>query len=92
VLASRKVDIMGQRNGPQGAPRQLAPRIESDPDILGGKPVIAGSRLSVETILENLACGDTYEDLLDSYPFLTREDIYAALDYAAQVMSAPAAS
>ncbi len=80
---------MGQHNNPQGAPRQLAPRIESDPDILGGKPVIAGSRLSVETILENLACGDTYADVLDSYPFLTYEDIYAALGYAAQVLSAP---
>lgn len=80
---------MGQRKSPQGAPRQLAPRIESDPDILGGKPVIAGSRLSVATILENLACGDTYEDVLDSYPFITREDIYAALDYAAQVMNTP---
>ncbi|HEY7356846.1 MAG TPA: DUF433 domain-containing protein [Ktedonobacterales bacterium] len=70
---------MKQNKGSQEAPRQLAPRIESDLDILGGKPVIAGSRLSVETILENLACGDTYEDVLDSYPFLTYEDIYAAL-------------
>ena len=81
---------MGQHNSPQEAPRQLAPRIESDPDILGGKPVIAGSRLSVETILENLVCGDTYVDVLDSYPFLTSEDISAALGYAAQVLSAPA--
>src|SRR5215471_16357855 len=81
---------MEQHNNSQEAPRQLAPRIESDPDILEGKPVIAGIRLSVATILENLACGDTFEDVLDSYPFLTREDIYAALDYAAQVMDTPA--
>ena len=52
--------------------------------------MIAGSRLSVATILENLACGDTYADVLDSYPFLTYEDIYAVLDYAAQVMNTPA--
>ena len=83
---------MGQRKGPQGAARQLAPRIESDPDILGGKPVIAGSRLSIETIFENLACGDTYEDLLDSYPFLTYEDIYAALGYTTIMKTAQGAS
>jgi uncharacterized protein (DUF433 family) len=65
---------MEQHNNSQEAPRQLAPRIESDPDILGGKPVVAGIRLSVETILENLACGDSYEDVLDSYPFLTRSE------------------
>lgn len=72
-----------------GQPRQLAPRIESDPDILRGKPVVVGTRLSVETILEALASGDTVEDVLDSYPFLAREDVVAALEYAAQLTSTP---
>lgn len=71
-------------------PRQLAPRIEADPKIVGGKPVIAGTRLSVEIILEQLASGYTFEDLLDAYPFLSVEDIAAALDYAAHLAAAPA--
>ena len=76
---------MEQSESLQEEPRQLAFRIVSDPDILRGKPVIQGSRLSVEKILENLACGDTFDDLLDAYPFLTVEDIRAAIGYAAQL-------
>lgn len=72
-----------------GQSRQLTPRIESDPDILRGKPVIAGTRLSVETILAALASGDTVEEVLDSYPFLAREDVSAALEYAARLTSTP---
>lgn len=70
-------------------PRQLAPRIESSPDILHGKPVIAGTRMSVELILEELASGYTFDDLLYSHPFLALEDIYAALAYAAHRASTP---
>jgi uncharacterized protein (DUF433 family) len=82
---------MEQRESPEEEPRQLAPRIVSDPGILRGKPVIQGSRLSVEKVLENLACGDTFADLIDAYPFLTAEDIRAAIGYAAQLVSqAPA--
>ena len=69
----------------QRKPRLLAPRIESDPEIMRGKPVIQGSRLTVEKILENLSCGDTFDDLLDAYPFLTIEDVRAAITYAAQL-------
>jgi uncharacterized protein (DUF433 family) len=76
---------MEQRESPQEEPRLLAPRITSDPDIMQGKPVIAGSRLTVEKLLENLACGDTFADLQDAYPFLTTEDIAAAIFYAAQL-------
>jgi uncharacterized protein (DUF433 family) len=67
----------------QGHPRQLHPRIESDSGILQGKPIIQGSRLTVETILENVASGYSFDDLLDAYPFLTREDVIAAIEYAA---------
>jgi uncharacterized protein (DUF433 family) len=62
------------------------PRIERDPEILSGKPVIKGTRMSVELILERLADRRTIEDMLDDYPFLTEEDIYAAIEYAADVL------
>ena len=67
--------------------RQLYPRIESDPEIGRGQPVIAGTRMSVEIILERLADGRSVEELLDSYPFLAREDISAALGYAAHLVA-----
>jgi len=58
-------------------------RIEIDPDVLGGKPVIRGTRIPVELLLRNLAEGATEGDLLDAYPRLSREGIHAALAYAA---------
>ena len=61
-------------------------RIVSNPDILVGKPSIKGTRISVELILGWLANGWTHEMLLDSYPPLAREDILAALAFAAEMM------
>ncbi len=72
--------------------RHLYPRIVSKPGILYGKPVIEGTRLSVETILQNLASGYTPDDLLDAYPFLTPEDIIAAIEYAARLAANPPSS
>ena len=57
----------------------LDERIEIDPDVLGGKPVIRGTRIPVELLLRKLAEGATEADLLDAYPRLTREAIHAAL-------------
>lgn len=59
-------------------------RIVSDPRILGGKPVIEGTRISVELIVEHLAVGETVEQLLEAYPHITREGIRAALAFAAE--------
>jgi uncharacterized protein (DUF433 family) len=50
-----------------------------DPKIVGGKPVIRGTRLAVEFILELLAAGQSESDLVENYPGLTREDILACL-------------
>lgn len=61
-------------------------RIVSDPEILVGKPVVNGTRLSVELILGWLAEGWTHELLRESYPQLTREDILAVLAFAADKM------
>jgi len=56
--------------------------ISIDPNIAFGKPCIAGTRISVEFILELLALGYTIDNLLDDYPQLTREQIYAVLNFA----------
>ena len=62
--------------------------IQSDPAVMMGKPVIAGTRITVELILEKLAAGETVEQILDAHPRLTREAISAALAYAAQTIRA----
>ena len=62
-------------------------RIETNPGIMFGKPVIKGSRLPVEIILEKLGYGLSEEELLKEYPLLSREDIKASLLYAAKILS-----
>ena len=64
----------------------LTERITSDPGMLGGKPAIRGMRMSVQTILEYLAAGETKENILKEFPFLEAEDIDACLDFAAKLM------
>jgi len=66
---------------------KLLERIEINPQIMMGKPVIKGTRLPVEIILEKLAYGCSEEDILQDYPFLTKEDIRASLLYAAKILS-----
>ncbi|MBX7232885.1 MAG: DUF433 domain-containing protein [Caldilineales bacterium] len=60
--------------------------IESNPQIMMGKPVIAGTRITVELVLEKLAAGETIEQLLAAHPRLTRQGVLAALDYAARTL------
>ena len=62
-------------------------RIMSNPRVMLGKPVVEGTRITVEYILEELAHGQSFEALLKSHPTLTREGVLAALDYAAKVLS-----
>lgn len=62
--------------------------IESNPKVMMGKPVIRGTRLTVELILEKLAAGETFEQLLTAYPRLTPQAMYAALRFAAQAIKA----
>ena len=62
--------------------------IVSDPEVVMGKPVVAGTRITVELILEKLAAGETIEQLLEAHPRLTREAIQAALAFAAQALRA----
>jgi len=60
--------------------------IEVNPNICGGKPVIKGTRITVEFILELLANGWSYEEILENYPQLKKEDILEAIRYAVEVL------
>ena len=66
---------------------KLMERIEVNPDVMLGKPVIAGTRLTLEIILEKLAYGQTETDIIEDYPFLEFADIKAALLFAAKQVS-----
>jgi uncharacterized protein (DUF433 family) len=61
-------------------------RIEVNPAVCGGKPVIRGTRIMVRNILGMVAGGYTVDQILENYPELTREDVVAALEYAARVV------
>jgi uncharacterized protein (DUF433 family) len=63
-------------------PESLLERVEIDPEVMLGKPVIRGTRITVEILLEKLAAGSSIEEILADYPRLTREDILAAVAYA----------
>jgi uncharacterized protein (DUF433 family) len=65
---------------------EIAPRITEGEKVRFGKPVIKGTRVPVELILGKLACGMTYEEVMGEYE-ISREDILAALDYAAKTLS-----
>jgi uncharacterized protein (DUF433 family) len=60
--------------------------IVADPKVMMGKPVVAGTRITVELILEELGAGETIEQLLDAHPRLTREAVLAALTFAAETL------
>lgn len=62
-------------------------RITANPEIMLGKPIIKGTRITVELILRKLSEGMTIEELLQAYPHLTKEDILAAIAYSADVIS-----
>ena len=62
------------------------PHIESNPEILYGKPVVKGTRIPVDLLLEKLASGDELSDLLEAYPKLSKEDLYACLMYASDAV------
>lgn len=65
----------------------MTERISINPDVCNGRPVVRGTRIAVQTVLEFLAAGDSTEDLLAEYPALTREDVQACLEYASRLMA-----
>ena len=64
----------------------MSDRITVAADVCNGKPVVRGTRITVQTVLEFLGADDSVDDVLAEYPSLTREDVQACLDYAARVM------
>jgi uncharacterized protein (DUF433 family) len=62
-------------------------RITIDPDVCNGKPVVRGSRITVESILDYLSAGETREEILRQHPMLETEDISACLAFASRLMS-----
>jgi len=65
----------------------MSDRITIDPEICNGRPVVRGTRIAVQTVLEFLGAGDSVEDILEEYPALTREDVQACLNYASRLMA-----
>ena len=65
----------------------MADRIDVHPDICNGRPVIAGTRIPVQTIMEFLGAGDSIDEVLEAYPSLKREDVYACIQFAAKLMA-----
>lgn len=63
-----------------------AARIVSNPDVMLGKPVVEGTRITVELILEKLSGGESVDQILDSYQTLTREGVLAAIKYAVDIL------
>lgn len=61
--------------------------IERNPEIMLGKPIVKGTRITVELIMRKLAEGYTIDALLESYPHLTQKQVYAALEYAADMIA-----
>jgi len=73
---------------PNGSTLQdLVSRITFDRDVLGGKPIVRGMRISVEMILELLTKGATQQEILEDYPDLEAEDIQASLLYATHLVA-----
>ncbi len=74
---------MGQRKKAMN----ISEHIEIKPEVMLGKPVIRGTRIPIELILRKLGEGITESDLFDAYPILTREDLLAAMTYAAEAIA-----
>jgi len=62
-------------------------RVISNPDIMLGKPIIKGTRITIELIIKKLSEGMEINELLEAYPRIKREDVFAALSYSADVLS-----
>lgn len=58
-----------------------------DPAVCNGRPVVRGTRITVQTVMEFLAAGDSVDDVLEAYPALTREQVLACMEWASRLMA-----
>lgn len=63
-------------------------RIEINAEICNGRPIVAGTRITVETVLSYLSAGDTVDDIMVAHPVLSRDDILSCIDYARRLSAA----
>ena len=66
--------------------KAIEDRITIDPAICNGRPIVRGTRITAQTVLEFLGAGDSVEDVLEEYPTLTRDDVLACLRYSCRLM------
>jgi uncharacterized protein (DUF433 family) len=62
-------------------------RVELNPEICNGRPVVKGTRIAVQTVMEFLGAGDTIDDVLEEYPSLQREDVLACIEWGGRLMA-----
>lgn len=62
--------------------------VTSDPKIMMGKPVVAGTRITVESVVERVGAGESIEDIVEAHPNLTRDGVLAAISFAAEALKA----
>ena len=67
--------------------QSMKTQIVIDPNVCNGRPIIQGTRITAQTILEFLGAGDSIEDILESYPSLTKEDILACFQYSSKLLA-----
>ena len=64
----------------------MSERIVIDPEVCSGRPIVAGTRVRVDDVLNGLAAGDTIEEIVADFPYLSREDVLACIAYGARAM------
>jgi uncharacterized protein (DUF433 family) len=64
----------------------MSDRIVIAPDVCNGKPVVKGTRITVQSVLEFLSAGDSVAEVLEEYPSLTREDVLACIRFSSEMM------
>jgi len=88
VASTKAVGCGLDKPNTKGTLNIMIQRIELNPEVCGGRAVVRGTRITVETILGYLSAGDSINDVLEAHPNITKEDVLACLEFAQRVGSA----